>query len=62
MENLAAQVFPQACRRNADTKHVKHYMWMWLRHSGAWRIKIHHSSFIIRHWGNSSFIIGVMPT
>ena len=23
MENLAAQVFPQACRRIADTKHVK---------------------------------------
>ena len=54
MENLAAQVFPQACRRNADTKHVKDCMWMWLRHGGERQVaggqsKIHHSSFVIRN-------------
>ena len=37
MENLAAQVFPQACRRNANTKHMKDRIWVWLRHGLEFR-------------------------
>jgi hypothetical protein len=59
MENLAAQVFPQACRRNADAKHVKHCMWVWLHHGDELKVARDESKFIIHH---SSFVIGVMPT